>query len=101
MAGIPYLCVSLAATLPLNFHRLQSEDKQVDARKLYRKIAQLFTAPEYCRVYCSFLGGIRGGRSGANDTPSPARGAALNAPVEGSPPDVSMTMFGMMYSRTD
>src|ERR1035437_8644641 len=61
-----------------------------------RKIAWLFTAQDSYGVYCSSLGGIRGGRSGANDTPSPARGAALNAPVEGSPPDVSMT-----YVRND
>ena len=52
-------------------------------------------------AYCSSLGGIRGGSSGVNDTSSPARGAAINPPpVEGSPPDVSMMVFGVMYSRT-
>src|SRR6267378_682053 len=53
----------------------------------------------HLEVYCSSLGGIRGGRSGVNDTASPARGAAADPPpVEGSPPDVSITTFGVMYS---
>jgi len=45
------------------------------------------------------LGGIRGGRSGVNDTASPGRGTAANPPpVDGSPPEVSITAFGVMYS---
>ena len=45
------------------------------------------------------LGGMRGGSNGANDTTSPARGAANTPPpAEGSPPDVSMMMFGVMNS---
>ncbi len=53
----------------------------------------------HLEVYCWSLGGIRGGRSGVNDTASPGRGAAADPPpVEGSPPDVSMTTFGVMYS---
>ena len=47
--------------------------------------APLRTRPE---AYCWSFGGIRGGSSGVNDTPSPSRGAATNPPpVEGSPPD--------------
>jgi hypothetical protein len=53
------------------------------------------------QVYCSSLGGIRGGRSGVNDTASPPRGVAnISPPVEESPPDVSTMRFGVMYSRT-
>lgn len=37
--------------------------------------------------YSSSLGGMRGGSSGVNDTPSPARGGVLNSPVDASPPD--------------
>src|SRR5262249_15938030 len=47
-------------------------------------------------VYCSSLGGIRGGSSGVNDTPSPAPAAALNSPVEASPPEVCRMVRGRM-----
>jgi hypothetical protein len=48
-------------------------------------------------LHCSSsFGGIRGANSGVNETPSPACTPALNSPVVGSPPDVSMMVRGRM-----
>ncbi len=49
-----------------------------------------------CGSSTSF-GGIRGGSSGVKVTSSPACGTAVSPPpLEGSPPEVSMIVFGVM-----